>query len=331
MPRLSIIIPFNNGKKYLDNCLKSLSSINFEDYEIILIDDFSEDNSEKITKKYKNIKYFYTSEKTVGVGNARNLGIEKASGKYIMFLDVDDTIEKDLFKKLSSYMKQNIEMIKYKMKTISNITEQNKLQIEMIGKINYDAIKKAKILYEKGPGFESINGEKAFNQLCFQDNYLDSPCLYLIKKEMFERTALNFEKNVYHEDFGLIPLLIVNAKSVVSTNIYGYNYFQSENSIMRNNEYSKAIKKINDKLFFYDNLNKKLKYMDLDKITEQNILEYYTNSIINSLKDLKYKDRIVYLHVINKKGMIKNLKVRNLKQMLKKLLLSLDKFYQYGV
>ena len=82
MPRVSIIIPFNNGKRYLDKCLKSLSNIEFNDYEIILIDDFSKDNSEQIAKKYERTKYHYTNEETIGVGNARNLGIEKASGDY---------------------------------------------------------------------------------------------------------------------------------------------------------------------------------------------------------------------------------------------------------
>ena len=80
MPKISIIVPFNNGKKYLDRCLKNLSKIEFDDYEIILVDDFSKDNSEKIAKKYNNTKYFYTNEETIGVGNARNLGIEKATG-----------------------------------------------------------------------------------------------------------------------------------------------------------------------------------------------------------------------------------------------------------
>ena len=97
MPKISIIVPFNNGKKYLERCLNNLSKIEYDDYEIILVDDFSKDNSEQIARKYGNIKYFYTNEETIGVGNARNLGIEKASGKYIMFVDVDDTIEKDLF------------------------------------------------------------------------------------------------------------------------------------------------------------------------------------------------------------------------------------------
>ncbi len=300
MPKISIIVPFNNGKKYLKRCLSNLSKIKYN-YEIILVDDFSKDNSEQIAKKYNNIKYLYTNEETTGVGNARNLGIEKATGKYIMFVDVDDTIEKDLFKNLKKYMIQDIDIIKYKMKII-----------------------KDKEFYVDGPTFEVTNGEEAFNELCFKDKYLDSPCLYLIKKELFERTNLYFEKNVYHEDFGLIPLLLANAKTVVSSNIYGYNYFQSENSIMRNKDYSKQLKKMNDKLFLYEQLKKKIDRMNLKQNTKGNLLEYYTNSIILTIKDLKKEDRIIYEKKIKEKGLLKNLRVKNLKHMMKKIMLEFD-------
>lgn len=301
MPKISIIVPFNNGKKYLERCLNNLNKIEDDDYEIILVDDFSKDKSEQIAKKYNNTKYFYTSEETTGVGNARNLGIEKASGKYIMFVDVDDTIEEELFINLEKYMNQDIDMIKYRMKII-----------------------KDKEFYADGPIFEVINGEEAFNKLCFKDKFLDSPCLYLIKKELFERTNLCFEKNVYHEDFGLIPLLLANAKTIVSTDIYGYNYFQTKNSIMRNIDYSKQLKKVDDKLFLYEQLKKKIGGMNLKQNTVDNLLEYYTNSIILAIKDLRKEDRIIYEKRIKERGLLKNLKVKNLKQMMKKMILEFD-------
>ena len=247
MPKISIIIPFDNGKQYLDRCLNSLRKIEYDDYEIILIDDFSNDDSKKIARKYKKVKYFYTDERTTGVGNARNLGIEKATGKYIMFVDVDDTIENDLFRILEKYMNQNIDMIKY----------------------------------------------------CF-------------------------EKNVYHEDFGLIPLLLANAKTAISTDIYGYNYFQSENSIMRNNNNSKQLKKINDKLFLYDELEEKIKGLNLEEKTISNIFEYYTNSIISSINNLEKKDRIVFEKIIKEKRLIENLQAKGLKQIIKKMIISIN-------
>ena len=125
---------------------------------------------------------------------------------------------------------------------------------------------------------------------------------------------------MYHEDFGLIPLLIVNAKSIVSSNIYGYNYMQSENSIMRNGDYKKQIKKVNDKFLLYDNLKQKLKNMKFKQNTYKNFLEYYTNSIIQGVEDLEKSDRKFYMKKIKNKGMLNNLKVRNIKQLIKKCL-----------
>ena len=308
---VSIIIPFNNGKKYLYRCLENLKNLKYEDFEIILIDDFSEDNSEELAKKYADdlrIKYYYTNEKTVGVGAARNLGIEKATGKYIMFIDVDDTIDENLLRNLEQYMKQNIEMVKYKMKII----------------------KDGKEFLTQGNNFDKIDGQDGFNKLCFSDKFLDSPCLYLIKKELFDRTKLKFTKNTYHEDFGLIPQLIINAKSIVSVNYYGYNYFQSDNSIMRDNDYSKELKKMEDKFLHYENLIKNIESYNLTKTTKDNLLTYYSNSIIIAVKDLKKLDRKFFENKIKEKGLAQNIKPKNFKQLVKKgiLITNLEVYYK---
>ena len=308
---ISIIVPFNNGKRYLKKCLENLKEIKYDNFEVILIDDFSEDNSEEIVKKYKkdlNIKYYYTNEKTLGVGNARNLGIEKANGKYIMFVDVDDTIDKDLFVHLKKYIDEEIEIIKYKMRIINGYRE----------------------ILTSGAVFEKISGEEGFNKLCFTDKFLDSPCLYLIKKDIFYRTNLKFEKNVFHEDFGLIPELIVNAKSMVSINYYGYNYFQTSNSIMRGNSYTKEIKKVNDKFLHYENLLKNIEKFELNKKTKENLLKYYSNSIIIAIKNLKFDDRKILEKKIKKYGLIKNIKPKSLKQVIKKtiLLTNMELYYK---
>lgn len=313
---VSIIVPFNNTK-YLKQNLENLIDLNYRDYEIILIDDFSvdssssENNAHDILKelkieysenginKFPNVEIYYTTEKTVGVGNARNLGLQKASGEYIMFVDVDDTIDENLLMNLQKYIDENIDMIKYKMKIIE----------------------KDKKFFADGPVFSKLSGEDAFNKLCFKDIFLDSPCLYLIKKEFLEKTNLRFEKNVYHEDFGLIPELILNANSVVSTDYYGYNYIQTEDSIMRNNDYSKEIKKANDKMFHYYNLEKNLSNYEILDNTRDNIFSYYTNSIIQSIKHLNYDDRAIFEKKIKEQGLIKNIKPKSFKQKLKKFIL----------
>ena len=100
--KLSIIVPVYNLERYIAATLESLLSIRFSyEYEIVVINDGSEDKSEAVIKKYQhkhsNI-VLYTIENQ-GVSTARNLGVKNARGQYITFVDGDDTVESDFFEK----------------------------------------------------------------------------------------------------------------------------------------------------------------------------------------------------------------------------------------
>ena len=92
--KFSIIIPAFNVESYIHECINSIinQEIDFNDYEIIIVDDGSTDNSANIAKEFVNnhptVKYFYKNNG--GLSSARNYGIKKASGDYIIFLDSDD-------------------------------------------------------------------------------------------------------------------------------------------------------------------------------------------------------------------------------------------------
>lgn len=92
MSDISIVVPIYNAEKYIKRCLDSIIAQTHTNIEIILINDGSTDNTEKIIKKYKDkrIKYYKNSNK--GIGKSRNFGIDISSGKYIMFIDSDDYI-----------------------------------------------------------------------------------------------------------------------------------------------------------------------------------------------------------------------------------------------
>lgn len=95
MYKVSVIIPIYNKEKFLNETILSIiTQTIFNDIELILINDGSIDRSETIcleyTNKYQNIKYFY--QKNQGVSIARNFGLQKAKGKYVYFIDADDTI-----------------------------------------------------------------------------------------------------------------------------------------------------------------------------------------------------------------------------------------------
>lgn len=96
-PKISVIVPVYNVEKYLPRCIDSILSQTFTDFELILIDDGSPDNSGKICDEYaeKDSRVRVFHKPNGGVSSARNLGLDKASGEWITFIDSDDYIEQD--------------------------------------------------------------------------------------------------------------------------------------------------------------------------------------------------------------------------------------------
>ena len=91
---VSIIIPIYNRESTLGYCLDSVANIRYKNYEIILIDDGSTDGSATLCKEFckTHLEAQYYYKKNGGVSSARNLGIEKAKGKWITFVDSDDAV-----------------------------------------------------------------------------------------------------------------------------------------------------------------------------------------------------------------------------------------------
>ena len=104
MPDISIIVPIYNAEKYLNKCIDSLVNQTKKEIELILINDGSTDNSENVIKSYKDKRIKYFKNKNQGIGKTRNFGIDKATGKYIIFVDSDDYLDlnacEELYKKI---------------------------------------------------------------------------------------------------------------------------------------------------------------------------------------------------------------------------------------
>lgn len=307
MNSLTIIVPVFNRENTIKRALDSIIAQLDEIEELMIINDGSTDKTQDVIKEYTNKypeKITYYFKENEGIAATRNFGIQHAKGNYIMFVDSDDYIDISLVKKLQTYMQQNKDIIKFKSKSVD---------------------KDGKIIEEiDGPIFFNVNGEEAFNKLAFTDVLLDSPCVYVLKKELFLKNNLFFRVGTYHEDFGLIPLILLSAKSVVSTDIYGYYYVQTQNSITRNNDYGKTIKKFEDTLVHYDNMLQFINSYDIKKKTKENIKIYYTNAVLLKLKTINKEGREKYIQQIKKKKMINNIKIRNIKQFIKRIILSIN-------
>lgn len=307
LKKLSVIIPVYNGEKTLKRCIESVLKQKDEDIEIIIINDGSTDASDKIVQEYKekNPKIIsYYQKKNTGVADTRNYGIKKAKGKYILFLDADDYLDIHLYGLVKQYMEKDIDLIKFKLQR-----EDEKGNI--IETVN-------------GPVFENKTGEEGFEELYATDVLLDSPCVYVMKKDIFIKNKLEFKVGTEHEDFGLMPFVIVLAKRMISINFYGYHYVQVEESITRNDSYEKTKKKAKDALKQYDEALMKIDRYKLNKKIAETLKIYYTNAILLKIETLEKKDQKEYIKEIRKRKMTKNIKAKNIKQLLRKMILSLN-------
>lgn len=104
---ISVIVPVHNSQKYIHRCIKSITSQTYQNYELILIDDGSIDNSLDICKSYASEKVVVVHKKNEGVSSSRNIGIKIAKGEYIAFCDSDDEVSSDYLERLYDCAAQN--------------------------------------------------------------------------------------------------------------------------------------------------------------------------------------------------------------------------------
>ena len=299
---ISFIIPAYNAGKTIGRTINSIigqEGTNM-DYEVIVVDDGSDDDLKEKMEEFKNekkVKYFY--KENTGVSDTRNYGVNQAIGEYIIFVDSDDYISKDLLKDIEPYINNEIELIKWKP-----------VFVDEEGNI----IKK-----EEGYSFNKVSGEKGFNLLFGKDNLIDCLWNYAIKKEL----VLEFPKGMYHEDFATMPLIILKAKTMVSINKYEYFYVQSQNSIMRNQNEEMERKKLQDKLVHYDNLIRASKKMPIKRIAKENLAIFATNSLLAVVPDLDEENKIWFENELEERKIAKNIKIRSFKQFIKRIILEM--------
>lgn len=106
---VSIIVPVYNAEKYLDKCISSILSQNLDNWELILVDDGSGDNSGMICDEFaaKNNRIKVIHKDNAGVSAARNTGMQHATGDYIGFVDADDWIKPDMYSRMLEYGRRN--------------------------------------------------------------------------------------------------------------------------------------------------------------------------------------------------------------------------------
>lgn len=296
MPKFSIIVPVYNVEEYIEKCLESIFNQSFKDFEVIVVNDGTKDKSMDIVKKYD---VTIINQKNMGLSEARNNGVKKAKGEYIIFLDSDDYIEKDLLKEINKSIKNNPDVVRYQIQDVEN----------------NEIIKE----YEEEK-FNGLSGVEAFKKIT-NYHYVENAWAYSIKREYFEEEKFKFKKGTYHEDFGITPLIILKAEKVNSINYIGYNYVQRQGSIMNNSNYEKTKKKVED---FYNHYNFLLKEANKLNVDTTYFKSFISNSLIIKITELKREDYIQYKKKLKEEKVFDNLLQDTLIRKIKKFFFKLS-------
>ena len=214
--KISIIIPVYKVEKYLDSCVESVVNQTYENLEIILVDDGSPDNCPKMcddwAKKDKRIKVIH--KENGGLSDARNAGIDVATGDYLMFIDSDDSIHTQTCEiLLFNTQKENADVSACSFHKVSELTgiEEVKYELEKIDR-------------------EVFKEDDVFD-LLFNSNVKTDTVAWakLYKKQIFE--DLRFNKGKIHEDEFIVHKILDKSKIFVYSDLPLYNYLQRCESI----------------------------------------------------------------------------------------------------
>ena len=217
-PKLSIIVPVYNTKKYLKECLDSLINQTLKDIEIIIVNDCSPDNSESIILEYMSkeprIKYI-KHDKNLGLGGARNTGITNTTGEWIAFVDSDDYIELNTYEAILSLM------------------DEHHADLGIFSAINFDDITKVE---SYNPYFDcDFNTLTTINHQNFDKSKNATACTKIFKGSDIINNNLTFPEHLKHEDEEFWFKYIATVEpSVIASNEKLYHYRQHGNSIMAN-------------------------------------------------------------------------------------------------
>ncbi|MDT3408246.1 MULTISPECIES: glycosyltransferase family 2 protein [Chryseobacterium] len=214
MAKVSVIVPVYNVEGYLAKCLDSLVSQTVQDLEILVVNDGSTDGSEDVIRQYAKqypgkIEAF--RKDNGGLSDARNYGLDRATGDYIGFVDSDDYVSETMFE------------------TMTELAEKHQAQMVIcnIQKVNENG-KVVQKLTQVPNMPEKINLSENFS--VFSDlSYF--ACNKLFTRALFDQKR--FKKSAHFEDIQLIPQLLLGCDTLAQTQEFHYNYLERSDSITK--------------------------------------------------------------------------------------------------
>lgn len=300
MIKLSLIVPIYNVENYLRKCVDSLLHQDYEDYEIILVDDGSTDGSGLLADQLASRLSPLASSPTIqvihqenrGLSGARNTGIEAAQGEYICFVDSDDYWEPNVLGELMEQIERdNLDVLRFQYRYVNEKDEEI---------LPYKSTKKY-----TDYSIEVTNGEN------FLNNRLGLACYawqFILKRELLicnngasKGNSCMFTEGIYFEDTDWTPRMLMRVKRVASIDTMVYNYLWRVGSISKAVDMDKKRKVLEDKIKLLYGFMEQRKMIQDDSWYQWQVA-VGTLSILGIIAEDFYAERKKYIREIQKIG-----------------------------
>lgn len=300
-PKLSFIVPVYNVAPYLRKCVNSLLAQDYSDYEIILVDDGSTDNSGAICDEYASPSFVNSLTRSVvikvlhqpnaGLSAARNSGIKAAIGEYICFVDSDDYWEPNVLGGLMIQTeRENLDVLRF---DYQNVNESSEI---------FNPNKSPRYIDSKG---EVVDGQTYLNT---RMGYACYAVMYIIKRDLIirhqtsyiihntsEKDNCLFTPGIHFEDVEWLPRMMLCSKRVSSTTTIVYNYLLRQGSITKaQGDKTKILKNIEDRLLIIDKYRQYIEQYPQCRWLK-NMQSSMAEGVLTSIMREFYNDRKVYI------------------------------------
>lgn len=231
MPRVSVVIPTYNRGRFIKNAIMSVLAQTYKDYEIIVVDDGSTDDTWKIVKKFGDkVRYIY--QKNRGPSAARNTGIKHANGKYIAFLDSDDRFLPKKLEKQMNFIKKNPNC-RYLYTWYYNVNSKGKRT----------KLRKSMVFKKR----------EYLQYALYIRKFMIRTSTLLVEKKVFEKTGLFNEKYWFSQDWDMwLRIAAYHRGYCIKEPLSEYWHHGNNRSSLRVKKYHPEIKKSIFKLYKWD-------------------------------------------------------------------------------
>lgn len=282
MKKVSIIVPIYNSSSYLNCCMDSLLKQTYKNIEIILVDDGSKDISPEICKKYqkKDSRVSYYSKKNGGVASARNYGLRKITGEYVVFIDSDDYIENNMIECLVEGIdKYNCDMSACYFSKFNN----------------YNKILEKQATNDKIINYKVLDNKEEIYSLMLKNKKIGGYIWNKIYKESILHEMDKYFSGDMLEDYEFNCRYVELCSKISFCEVELYNYFENSNgltgSFKMNDSKINGINVYNEIIKYYDKYDNFDTYMIIFHALKYEFNINYKSYKLNKTKRREYIDK----------------------------------------